>query len=120
MEQFIRRDGKGKSINVHASIHAFAMAIGRQVQEEKDIRRNKDFRKAIRAIFKENPDCQFITKPTLVQMVVRHLNATTANYQKLMNQVDRHITLNTGGYLLTRRGQGGGVGLNRKGKTNAH
>jgi hypothetical protein len=113
--QFIQRNGK-KSIDVHKSIHAFAMALGRQVQEEQVVKKDKILRKTIRKVFQDHKDCLFITKPTLVQMVVRYLDVSYSDYPATLQRVELHITLNAGGYLSVVKGRGGGVTLNRKGK----
>lgn len=111
--QFIQRNNK-KSIDVHKSIHAFAMALGRQVQEEQAIKKDKVLRKTIRKVFQDNKDCLVLTKPTLVQMVLRYLDVTYSDYHTTLQRVETHITLNTGGYLLVMKGRGGGVSLKRK------
>jgi hypothetical protein len=111
--QFIQRNSK-KTIDVHKSIHAFAMAIGRQVQEEQAIKKDKVLRKTIRKVFQDNKDCLTLTKPTLVQMVLRYLDVTYSDYSTTLQRVELHITLNAGGYLSVMKGRGGGVSLKRK------
>lgn len=113
--QFIQRNNK-KSIDVHKSIHAFAMALGRQVQEEQAIKKDKVLRKTIRKVFQDNKECQTLTKPTLVQLVLRYLDVSYTDYHTTLQRVELHITLNAGGYLSVMKGRGGGVSLIRKGK----
>jgi len=107
--EYIKRNGK-RVINVHESIHAFAMALGRKVQEEESIRKDKVIKKAILRVFKNNPECRF-TFAALIQMVSRDMDVPYANYIATLGRIEAHIKLNSGegGYLKAISGQKGGI-----------
>lgn len=102
----------GQKIDVRKSLHAFAMALGRAVQEEERIKNSKAYKKAIRAVLKryDHP----ITFPTMIDMVVRELGAEAGNYHQLSEEVAMHIRFNAG---KTYTIKSNGSGIFRKGRT---
>lgn len=115
--QFIQRNNK-KSIDVHKSIHAFAMALGRQVQEEDTIRKDKVLRKAIRETILEwnKQGCMRITMSALVSAVAAKVFKASDNHNVTISRIEKHIRLNVGRYLNVEKGKSGGVSLLKKGK----
>lgn len=112
--EYVVRNGR-KVIDVQKSIHAFCMALGRQVEKETKIRDNKDYKKVIRSIFKRYPGA-VIAKPALIALSLQAMNAMPDNYNSLHRELDEHIRLNSGIYLDIQRGKCGGVRLIVKGK----
>lgn len=110
--EYIVRNSK-RSIDVKASIHAFAMAIGRQVQAEEPIRNDKVIRKAIRECFRKH-SVKVFNLPTLILLVLKDLpGVTSETYNEQHKRVAKHIKLNNGAYLHVQRGKHGGVSLKK-------
>jgi hypothetical protein len=107
--EYMVRNTKGE-IDAHKSIHAFAMALGRQLREEQEIRKDRKIKRAIQKVFKDNPGVR-LTLPFMVQMVARLLDVTYSEYGDTIKRIETHIKLNTkkGGYLQTIQGASGGL-----------
>ncbi len=108
--EYMVRNPKGE-IDAHKSIHAFAMALGRQLQEEQAIRKDRKIKRAILKVFTDNPGIRF-TSQYVVLSVARNLDPQNIpEYTEVIKRIELHIKLNSkkGGYLQTIQGANGGL-----------
>jgi hypothetical protein len=102
--------GTNGAIDAHKSIHAFAMAIGRQLQEEARVRKDRKIKNAILKVFKDNPGVR-LTSQYVILTAARNLDVTYPEYGDTLKRIELHIKLNSrkGGYLQTIQGASGGL-----------
>ena len=111
----IQRKPSSNELDVKTTLQVFAEQLFAWADEEKKIKQSRKYRDAIRSTFTNFKAGTRIRVPVLVAMVLQKMRGVNpTNYGKLEKELELHIRLNSGVYLRTVTGRGGGVELLNK------